>query len=173
MRLAIGDASLFVADVMQHEALRRTPLLPDRSSATLLGAPLVVEGKTVGAVAVLQPHVVGRLGRDLARPLSFWAQRLSGDLQLRHRSSAHAAARPGNPGAPASRRPSPRSWASGCWRSDSGGIVCFANAAVGRLPRGHPSRWIAKTRALVLCATWQTSAGADDSGVVSAVVGAH
>lgn len=169
VRSAIGEAPLFVADVMQHEALRRTPLLPDRSSATLLGAPLVVEGRTVGAVAVLQPHVVGRLGRDLARPLSFWAQRLSGDLQLRHRSAAPAAARP----APA--QGIAESVADmlgvGLLVSDRAGIVCFANAAVGRLLGVALPGRVGETRALVL-RNLGTAAGADD-GVVSAVVGAH
>jgi PleD family two-component response regulator len=171
VRSAIGDAPLFVADVMQHEALRRAPLLPDRSSATLLGAPLVVEGRTVGAVAILQPHVVGRLGRDLARPLSFWAQRLSGDLQLRHRPAAHAAARPAPAPRPGIAETIAEMLGVGLLVSDRAGIVCFANGAVGRLLGVTLPRWIGETRALVL-RNLGTAAGADD-GVVSAVVGAH
>ncbi|MGE5047086.1 MAG: diguanylate cyclase domain-containing protein [Deltaproteobacteria bacterium] len=170
VRSAIGGAPLFVADVMQHEVLRRTPLLPDRSSGTLLGAPLMVDGKAVGALAILQPHVVGRLGRDLMRPLSFWAQRLSGDLQLRRRSAARTAAMPA---------PAPRGiaesvadmLAAGLLVSDRAGIVCFANAALGRLLGVALPRCVGETRAVVL-RNLGTAAGADD-GVVSAVVGAH
>jgi PleD family two-component response regulator len=171
VRSAVGDAPLFVADVMQHEVLRHTPLLPDRSSATLLGAPLVVDGTTAGALAILQPHVVGRLGRDLLRPLSFWAQRLSGDLQVRHRAAVLPAARV----APAPRAEIAESVANmlgvGLLVSDRAGIVCFSNAAMGTLLGVALPRWVGETRALVL-RNLGTAAGADD-GVVSAVVGAH
>src|SRR5512140_514945 len=159
VRSAIGGAPLFVADVMQHEVLQRSPLLPDRSSGTLLGAPLMVDGRAVGAVAILQPHVVGRLGRDLVRPLSFWAQRLSGDLQLRRRSAAQTAAMPA---------PAPRGiaesvadmLAAGLLVSDRAGIVCFANAALGRLLRVAHPRCVGETRAVVL-RNLGTAAGAD------------
>lgn len=170
VRSAIGGAPLFVADVMQHEVLRRSPLLPDRSSGTLLGAPLMVDGKAVGAVAILQPHVVGRLGRDLVRPLSFWAQRLSGDLQLRRRSAAQAAAMPA--AAPRGIAESVADMlAAGLLVSDRAGIVCFANAALGRLLGVAHPRCVGETRAVVL-RNLGTAAGADD-GVVSAVVGAR
>ena len=171
VRSAIGGSPLFVADVMQHDVLRRTPLLPDRSSATLLGAPLVVEGKPAGAVALLQPHVVGRLGRDLARPLSFWAQRLSGDLQLRHRPASAAGALSAPAPRPGLAETVADMLAAGLLVSDRAGIVCFANAAVGRLLGVALPRWVGETRALVL-RNLGTAAGADD-GVVSAVVGAH
>jgi GGDEF domain-containing protein len=170
-RSAIGSTPLFVGDVMQHEVLRRTPLLPDRSSATLLGAPLMVEGKTVGAVAILQPHVVGRLGRDLLRPLSFWAQRLSGDLQLLHGSAARRGATPASAPRPGIAESVADMLAVGLLVSDRAGIVCFANAALGRLLGAALPRWVGETRALVL-RNLGTAAGADD-GVVSAVVGAH
>jgi len=122
-------------------------------------------------VAILQPHVVGRLGRDLARPLSFWAQRLSGDLQLRHGPAARAPARSAPPPRPGIAETVADMLGIGLLVSDRSGIVCFANAAMCGLLGVTVPRWIGETRALVL-RNLGTAAGADD-GVVSAVVGAH
>ena len=125
----------------------------------------------MGAVAVLQPHVVGRLGRDSSRgrlPL--------GAAALRRPATPPSLQRPCGGAAwelPARRHRGDRRRDAGRRAAGerSGGDRPFANAAVGRLLGVTLPRWIGETRALVL-RNMGTSAGADD-GVVSAVVGAH
>ena len=179
VRRLIGNAAIEVPDVAEHAAFASSPLLPGRSSATLAGAPLTLNGDVVGAVAIVQPHSVDRLPAGISEALFFWAERISSDL---------GRLGPGPRDSRASRGPStvlsPPTALSpsaaleslaktidfGLMISNDSGVVCFANPALsvhlglGDLcPNGQ-------TRAAVL--RHLASARGIDDGIVSAIVGA-
>jgi diguanylate cyclase (GGDEF)-like protein len=179
VRRLIGTAAIEVPDVAEHVAFASNPLLPGRSSATLAGAPLTLNGEVVGAVAIVQPHSVDRLPAGISEALSFWAGRVSSDLE---------SLRPGHRDPPVSRGPStvlsPSAALSpstaleslakaidfGLMISNHFGVVCFVNPALSlHLGLGDlcPT---GQTRAAVL--RHLASARGIDDGVVSAIVGA-
>jgi diguanylate cyclase (GGDEF)-like protein len=173
VRRLIGNAAIEVPDVAEHVAFASTPLLPGRSSATLAGAPLKLNGAVAGAVAILQPHSVDRLPAGISEALFFWAQRISADLE-------RLRPRPRDP--PVSRAPStvisPSTALSslakaidlGFMISTDSGMVCFANPALSvHLGLGDVAPH-GQTRAAVL--RHLASARGVEDGVVSAVLGA-
>jgi len=173
VRRLIGNTAIEVPDVAEHVAFASTPLLPGRSSATLAGAPLTLNGAAVGAVAILQPHSVARLPAGISEALFFWAQRISGDLER---------LRPSPRDPPVSRAPSivisPSTALAGLAKaidlgfmiSTDSGMVCFANPALSvHLGLGNVCPH-GQTRAAVL--RQLASARGVEDGVVSAILGA-
>ena len=175
VRKLIGGTPLYVPDVAAHPAFAAQPLLPGAAPAALAGAPLASGGAVVGAVAILQPHVVGRSGPGLLEPLRFWAQRISGDLErLKSTPSLHLAV-----AAPSS-EPLPvalvlegfvQGLDTALMITDEAGRVLFANPAMASLLAADGAGLIGQTRAIVLRALG-SAAGVED-GIVSSIVGAR
>jgi diguanylate cyclase (GGDEF)-like protein len=175
VRALVDPAPIYLPDVAEHPAFAREPLLPDGASASLIGAPLWRGTDRVGALAVVQPRVVGHLGRGLVDALVFWSQRLSGDLlDLPIKSPRR---RPLLEPPPCSPVPPPQALENiaavldlGLLGTDSSGIVCYASPAMVALLGTERRHLLGQTRALAL-RRLATAAGAEDA-VVTAIVGA-
>jgi diguanylate cyclase (GGDEF)-like protein len=175
VRALIANLPVYVPDVSEHRAFSASPLLPSGAPATLIGVPLRLGARTAGAVAIVQPHVVGHLGRGMLEPLVFWAQRLAGDL-LGLDASAPTRGLPVSPPLP---QAIPLSQAVesiaavldvALLASDETGVVCYANPALLALIGAARRDVLGHKRAIVL-RRLASAAGAQD-GVVSAIVGA-
>ena len=175
VRRLINGTPLYVPDLADHPAFARHPLLPGAPRAALAGAPLALGGAVVGAVVLVQPHVVGAPGPKLLEPLSFWAERISGDLErLKQRP-----ARFSEPSPAATDSPPVGSVLEGLVQgldsalmvTDEGGVVRFANPAMGTLLAAAGDALVGRTRAIVL-RNLSISAGVED-GIVSSIVGAR
>ncbi len=174
VRRLIKGTPLYVPDLAEHPAFARHPLLPGVLRAALAGAPLAWGGAVVGAVVLVQPHVVEAPGPKLLEPLLFWAQRISGDLER----LKHGPARPSEPRPAATDSPPVGSVLEGLVKgldtalmvTDEGGVVRFANPAMTTLLAAGDSL-VGRTRAIVL-RNLSISAGVED-GIVSSIVGAR
>ena len=173
VRRLIGDRLLEVRDVAEHAAFAGTPLLPGGLSAALVGAPLTLDGALVGAIAVVQPRVVGRLPAGRAEVLLFWAQRISGDLE-RMRPGLRDLVPPRGPSRSISPTAALESLANtidlGFMISDDSGLICVANPALSVHLGLEDALPIGQRRAAVLRRL--ASARGVEDGVVSAIVGA-
>ena len=175
VRRLIGGTPLYLPDVADHPAFKLQPLLLGAQAAALAGAPLASGGAVMGAVAIVQPHVVGRPGPGLLEPLLFWAQRISGDLE---RLKPAPFPQPG-----ASTPPSPplpvavlleglvEGLDTAMMITDESGVVRFANAAMTALLAAGGGPLVGRTRAIVL-RDLATVGGVED-GIVSSIVGAR
>ncbi len=175
VRRLIGGTPLYVSDVAEHPAFKLQSLLPGAQAAALAGAPLASGGAVMGAVAIVQPHVVGRPGPRLLEPLLFWAQRISGDLE--RLTPAPVPEREAFP------PPSPElpvallleglveGLDTALMITDESGVVRFANAAMTSLLAAGGGLLVGRTRAIVL-RDLATVGGVED-GIVSSIVGAR
>jgi GGDEF domain-containing protein len=173
VRRLIGNAVIEVPDIAEHAAFAATPLLPGRSSATLAGAPLTLNGAVVGAIAIVQPHSVGRLRAGISEALLFWAQRISSDLErLRPRPREPTVSRGPSIGVSPSTalETLAKTIDLGFMVSDDSGMVCFANPALSVLLGLGNASSNRQTRAAAL--HHLASARGVEGGVVSAIVGA-
>src|SRR5207237_2896160 len=143
---------LYLQDVADHPGFAGKPLFPAGESAALAGAPLTSGGAVIGAVAIVQPHVVGRAARGLLEPLLFWAQRISGDLErLRPRAPRESE----ESVQPARQLPVTLVLESlvhgldaALMVTDESGLVRFANTAMTSLVGAGSSSLIGRTRAI-------------------------